>query len=87
METWSSTPLSISGSTVTLSWNAVEGGSYQVSASTDLSSTNNWTNLSNMVIPNGNIATRTENVDTTTTPRKFYKVNRTGMAPYDNVGY
>ena len=87
VETWSSTPLTISGSTVTLSWNAVEGGSYQVSASTDLSSTSNWTNLSNTVTPNGNIATRTENMDTTTTPRKFYKVNRTGMAPYDSVGY
>jgi hypothetical protein len=87
VETWSSTPLTVSGSTVTLSWNAVEGGSYQVSASTDLSSTNNWTNLSNTVTPNGNIATRTENMDTTTTPRKFYKVNRTGMAPYDSVGY
>jgi len=87
VETWSSTPLTISGSTVTLSWNAVEGGSYQVSASTDLSSTNNWTNLSNMVTPNGNIATKTENVDTTATPRKFYKLTRTGMATYDSLGY
>jgi len=87
VETWTTNPVSVSGNTVTLSWNAVEGGTYQVSASTDLSSTNNWTNLSNTVTTNGNIATRTENMDITTTPRKFYKVNRTGMAPYDSVGY
>ena len=71
---------------VTLSWNAVEGGTYQVFASTNLTSTN-WTPLSNMVSTNGNVATNTENVDTTATPKKFYKVNRTGMAPYDSVGY
>jgi hypothetical protein len=87
VESWTTNPVSVSGNTVTLSWNAVEGGTYQVSASTDLSSTNNWTNLSSTVTTNGNIATRTENVDITTTPRKFYKVNRTGMAPYDSVGY
>jgi hypothetical protein len=85
-ETWSSTPVTVSGSTVTLSWNAVEGGTYQVSASTDLSSST-WTPLSGSVTPNGNIATKNENVDTTATPRKFYKVTRTGIAPYDSVGY
>ena len=86
VETWTTNPISVSGNTVTLSWNAVEGGTYQVYASTNLTSTN-WTPLSNMVSTNSNIATNTESVDTTTTPRKFYKVNRTGMAPYDSVGY
>jgi len=86
VETWTTNPISVSGNIVTLSWNAVEGGTYQVSASTNLTSTN-WTPLSYMVSTNGNIATNTENVDTTATPKKFYKVNRTGMAPYDSVGY
>jgi hypothetical protein len=86
VDTWTTNPISVSGSTVTLSWNAVEGGTYQVCASTNLTSTN-WTPLSYMVSTKGNIATNTENVDTTATPKKFYKVNRTGMAPYDSVGY
>jgi hypothetical protein len=83
-ETWNSNPLTVSGNTVTLSWNAVEGGTYQVSTSSDLNS-NTWSDLT--VTPNSNIATMNENVDTTGTPKKFYKVKRTGMATYDNIGY
>jgi len=85
-ETWSSTPVTVSGSTVTLSWNAVEGGTYQVSATTDLSSST-WTPLSETVTPAGNNGEKTDTLNTGTAPRKFYKVNRTGMAPYDSVGY
>jgi len=83
-ETWSSTPITVSGNTVTLSWNAVEGGTYQVSTSSDLNS-NTWSDVA--VTPNSNIATMNENVDTAGTPKKFYKVKRTGMATYDNDGY
>jgi hypothetical protein len=86
VETWTANPVSLSGNTVTLSWNAVEGGTYQVSALTDLAGST-WTSISGAVTPNGNIATKTENVDTTATPRKFYKLTRTGMATYDSLGY
>jgi hypothetical protein len=84
IETWSSTPVTVSGNTVTLSWNAVEGGTYQVSTSSDLNS-NTWSDVA--VTPNSNIATMNENADTAGTPKKFYKVKRTVTAPYDNVGY
>jgi hypothetical protein len=83
-ESWSSTPVTVSGNTVTLSWNAVEGGTYQVSTSGDLNS-NTWSDVA--VTPNSNIATMNENVDTAGTPKKFYKVKRTGMNTYDNIGY
>ena len=83
-ETWSSTPITVSGNTVTLSWNAVEGGTYQVFTSSDLNS-NTWSDV--VVTPNSNIATMNENVDTAGTPKKFYKVKRTGMTNYDNIGY
>jgi hypothetical protein len=86
VETWNSTPLSVSGSTVTLSWNALEGGIYQVSTSTDLSSST-WTPLSGTVTPAENIGTKTDTVNTGTTPKKFYKITRTGIAAYDSVGY
>jgi len=85
-ETWSSAPVTVSGSTVTLSWNAVEGGTYQVSTSTDLSSST-WTPLSGNANLTENIGTKTDTVNTSTTPKKFYKLTRTGMATYDNVGY
>jgi hypothetical protein len=85
-ETWSSTPVTVSGSTVTLSWNAVEGGTYQVSTSTGLSSST-WTSLSETVTPAGNNGTKTDMVNTGTTPRKFYKFTRAGMADYDSLGY
>ena len=85
-ETWNSTPVTVSGNTVTLSWNAVEGGTYQVSTSTDLSNST-WTPLSGTVNPAGNSGVKTETVNASYTPRKFYKLTRTGMATYDNVGY
>jgi hypothetical protein len=85
-ETWSSAPVTVSPTTVTLSWNAVEGGIYQVSTSTELTSST-WTPLSGNVTPAGNIGTKTDTVNTGTTTRKFYKLNRTGMAAYDSVGY
>jgi uncharacterized protein (DUF2141 family) len=45
VETWTANPVSLSGNTVTLSWNAVEGGTYQVSALTDLAGST-WTSIS-----------------------------------------
>ena len=69
-----------------LSWNAVEGGTYQISSSPDLTSST-WTALSGNVTPAGNAGTKTETVNTATTTRKFYKLTRTGMATYDSVGY
>ena len=85
-ETWSSAPVTVSGSTVTLSWNAVEGGTYQVASSSDLTSST-WTALSGTVTPTSNVGIKTDTVNTSTTPKKFYKLTRTGMATYDNVGY
>jgi len=85
-ETWSSTPVTVSGNTVTLSWNAVEGGTYQVTSSSELNSTA-WTTLSGTLTPAGNLGIKTETVNTATTLRKFYKVTRTGMAAYDSLGY
>jgi hypothetical protein len=86
VETWSSPPVTVSGSTVTLSWNAVEGGTYQISSSTNLTSSI-WTTLSGAITPTGNSGEKTDTVNTGTNPRKFYKFTRTGMATYDNVGY
>jgi len=86
VETWSSTPVTVSGNTVTLSWNAVEGGTYQVSSTTDLSNST-WTNPPGNMTLDGNVGTMKETVNTTAISKRFYKLTRTGIAPYDSVGY
>jgi YHYH protein len=89
VETWrSNNPLTVSTNKVTLVWNAVEGGTYQIKATNDLSSTNtNWPSLATTLTATGNVATYEETGSFSSVPRRFYKLLRTGMANYDSVGY
>ncbi len=73
-------PLNVQNGTVTLSWSAVEGGSYQVEATTDFSS---WTVLGTGVSPN-QITGGYTNV--TSLPDRFYRVGRTSVASFDSAG-
>ena len=75
--------LSAASGNVTLAWSAVEGGTYQVSASTDLTT---WTALPATVTATNNAAKAVE-TGAATNPRRFYKVTRTGLATYDASGY
>jgi len=84
-ETWASNPITVAGNTVTLVWNAVEGGTYQVSASGNLSDTN-WSALSPTSTATSNVATFQESGSIAGTNR-FYKIKRSGMANYDTNGY
>jgi len=83
-EKWVSSPVAVSSGNVTLSWSAVEGGTYQVSASNDLTS---WTPLTPTVTASGNSATKTETGGSTSNTGRFYKVTRTSLATYDSNGY
>lgn len=88
VETWRTNPLSVTSSKVTLVWNAVEGGTYQIKATNDLSSTNtNWPTLSSSLTATSNIATYDEAGSFSSVARRFYKVVRTGVAAFDSVGY
>jgi hypothetical protein len=69
---------------VTLTWSAVQGGSYQVANSTDLS---NWSTTATTITATNNSATATEAGDAATSPQKFYRVVRTGVATFDSAGY
>jgi hypothetical protein len=65
--------------TVTLTWSSVDGGSYQVESTTDLS---NWTtNATNVVSQGINTQTNLNSGASTV----FYRVARTGLATYDPV--
>jgi YHYH protein len=69
----------VKNNTVTLSWSAVEGGTYQVQATTNLSS---WTVLSSNVSPNEIAGSYG---DSTTLNKRFYRVGLTSVASFDPV--
>ncbi|HEY1662692.1 MAG TPA: YHYH protein [Verrucomicrobiae bacterium] len=76
------TPVVKSGS-VTLTWSAIEGGSYQVESTTNLQ--NSWSVVStgNKTAPNQVVAGYT---NVTSLPANFYRVGRTSVATYDIAG-
>ena len=67
----------VAGSTVTLTWSAVEGGTYKVEATSDFS---NWSTLSTNSTPVGNSGAYT---NTGAPSQRFYRVARTALAAYD----
>jgi hypothetical protein len=69
---------------VTLSWSAVEGGTYQVSASTNLST---WTTLAPTVTATNNAAATIDTGAVASNPKRFYRVKRSSLATFDSNGY
>jgi hypothetical protein len=69
-------------STVTLTWSAVEGGTYTVEAKSDLSATN-WSSVTSGVTAQQNAGQTTDNSPGT---MRFYRVTRTALASYDTKG-
>jgi len=67
------------GNTVGLTWSAVEGGTYRVESTTNLTTwTTNTTGIA-AVLNTGS------NTNTSTDSAKFFRVNRTALATYDPV--
>lgn len=69
-----------SGDTVVLKWSAVEGGTYRVEASTNLTT---WTTNATGIAPLANVGS---NTNTSPETAKFYRINRTALATYDSAG-
>lgn len=68
-----------SGNTVVLTWSAVEGGTYRVESTTNLTTwTTNATGIAAVLNTGSNTNTSTESM-------KFYRVNRTAIANYDGA--
>jgi hypothetical protein len=70
----------VKNGTVTLTWSALEGGTYQVEATTNFS---NWTVLSTNILPNKITAGYT---NLTSLDKQFYRVARAAVAAYDGGG-
>ena len=69
---------------VTLVWSAAEGGSYLVEASTDLK---DWPDVATNVTATGAVASIVESGAANTHDRRFYRVSRTALAPFDTAGF
>jgi YHYH protein len=75
----------VSAGNVTLVWSAVEGGTYQVNVSSNLTA---WTtNLALTLTATNNTATATEAGVSATNNLRFYRLNRTSVASFDSTGY
>jgi hypothetical protein len=69
---------------VTLTWSAVEGGTYLVEASTDLGT---WPDLTPSVTATDDVATFTETGAKNSFDTRFYRVSRTSLATFDSNGF
>jgi len=65
---------------VTLTWSALEGGSYEVQGSTNLST---WSLLASGLSPNETAGGYT---NVTSLTNRFYRVARTGVAAFEGAG-
>ena len=70
---------------VTLTWSALEGGTYQVLVSTNLTT---WTtNAALGLTATNNASTTVESGVATTMSKRFYRIKRNSVATFDAVGY
>lgn len=72
--------LTVKNGTVTLTWSAIEGGTYRVESTTNFTA---WTTNSSSVAAVLNAASYTNN---STDNARFYRVARTALAAYDSAG-
>ena len=72
----------VKAGSVTLTWSALEGGSYEVQSTTNLANSS-WRILASSVSPNEISGAYT---NATSSSRGFYRVGRTGVAPYQGAG-
>ena len=69
---------------IVLTWSALEGGTYQVSASTNLTT---WSPLPATVTATNNTAIMKETGAITANMKRYYRLARTSVATYDSNGY
>jgi hypothetical protein len=72
----------VNKATITLSWSALEGGSYEVQTITNLSNPS-WATIASTVLPNEITGAYT---NSTAVSQTFYRVARTSVAAYDGAG-
>ena len=66
----------------TVVWDGIEGGKYRVETSTDLTTT--WDTSAAVVTSASDTPAVLNTVNFASVPKKFYRLNRTAIAPYEN---
>jgi len=69
---------------VTVTWDAIEGGSYEVLYSSDL---NYWKRAADTLTANSDKPAITEANITDSEDRRFYRLNQTALQPFDSAGF
>jgi YHYH protein len=72
----------VNNGAVTLTWSALEGGTYEVQSTTNIANAS-WTTLSSSVSPNETTGGYT---NVTSLSPNFYRVGRTALVAYDGAG-
>ena len=72
----------VASGNVTLTWSAVEGGTYEVQAVTNLTATS-WSTLATGLSPNKIVGGYT---NTTSASQRYYRVGRTAVASFTSAG-
>lgn len=75
-------PPAVQNGNVTLTWSAVEGGSYQVEATTNLADAASWTVVASGLSPLQTTGSYTNGMSS---GPQFYRVSRTAVANFDGV--
>ncbi|HUA64825.1 MAG TPA: YHYH protein [Alphaproteobacteria bacterium] len=75
-------PPTVKTGSITLTWSALEGGSYEVQSTTNLGNAS-WTTLASSVSPYEITGAYTNQASSS---RNFYRVGRTAIAPYQGAG-
>jgi hypothetical protein len=86
-ETWNSIVRDSNTGYVTLTWSAVEGGSYEVDQTSNLTNSTNWTALTPNVTASSDSAQKIDNSLTTNDTTRDYKGSRTSLANFDSTGF
>ena len=84
-ETLSAPTVNAASGNVTLTWSGLEGGTYQVLVSTNLTT---WTtNAALGLTATNNSSSAVETAAASTNTKRFYRTSRTSVATFDSAGY
>jgi hypothetical protein len=84
VETANAPTVNTTSGDVVITWSAVEGGTYLVEASNDLSA---WPDLTPTITATDDLATAVETGAKNIYPKRFYRVSRTSLASFDSNGF
>ena len=84
IETWSAISRDPNTGYVTLTWSAVEGGTYEVDKTSDL---NSWTALAPNVTATSDSTQKVDNTLTINDTSREYRAPRTSLATFDSTGF